>query len=298
MYKKILFMLHLFFSFSLLTMIVFASEEKNEVVVFDVPSRTSTLIELDNTNNSQITTSNIKSNKTRAIFGSDDRYRVNSYSEICRLDATNPYDNTVITTTATMIGPKVAITAAHGVYKTDLGGLFYNITITPGYSGGDTPYGSSNVSTIYVWPDWIEKNGATDWDTISDSYNYDWAILVLDDSLGNLSGWYGLQKYDNYLDLFNMNISITGYPYYVQGQNIYNNYLYQYQSKGKIDTAFPRRLEYTADTSGGQSGAPIINLSTNNIVGIHGGTIKNELSNRGVRITDGILNTLEEALKK
>lgn len=79
--------------------------------------------------------------------------------------------------------------------------------------------------------------------------------------------------------------------------NFYSNYFFQYTASGKIDTAFGKILEYTIDTSEGQSGAALLN-NTNEIVGVHGGSTFNGLSNRGVKIDDFLMSQIVEALNE
>ncbi len=239
---------------------------------------------------------------TRTVFASDTREQVIDttifpYSTICRIEGTNNYDNTSIISTATMIGPKVAITSAHSVYQSNLGGLFNNITVSPGYYRGNKPFGSSVVKTIYLAQEWLDTNGSSDLTTLNNSFDYDWAVVVLNDKIGNDSGWLSVRRYSNYLDLFGLDAKIIGYPHKIERDNFYANYFFQYIATGKIDTAFGKILEYTIDTSDGQSGAALLN-TTNEVIGIHGGTTLNGLSNRGVKIDEFIMNQIVEALNE
>ena len=239
---------------------------------------------------------------TRDVFASDTREQVTDttkfpYSTVCRIEGVNNYDNTSIISTATMIGPKVAITAAHSVYQSNLGGLFNNITVSPRYYRGNKPFGSSVVKTIYLAQEWLDTNGSSDLTTLNSSFDYDWAVVVLNDKIGNNSGWLSVRRYSNYLDLFGLNAKIIGYPHKIERDNFYANYFFQYMATGKIDTAFGKILEYTIDTSDGQSGAALLN-TTNEVVGIHGGTTLNRLSNRGVKIDEFIMSQIVEALNE
>ncbi len=293
----------LFTIFLLFATVVFASGEDDRTIAINVENGERTIVDEDVTAflNTNIEENIINYNiSPYAIWGNDDRGR-DYLSCVCRLEATNPYDDTKIITTATMIGPNVAITSAHSVYQDALGGQFYDIEVIPGYDGGSRPYASTGIKIMYLAQAWIDKNGKAEEDNLDeyyDSFNYDWAVLVLNEDIGYSSGWLSFDKYDNYLDLFNMEVKLIGYPYYLKGMNLYNNYLYQYSAIGKIDTAFSRRIEYIIDTSGGQSGAPLINTSTNKVVGVHGGTTKGELSNRGIRINEQVYNAILTGLNQ
>ncbi len=55
---------------------------------------------------------------------------------------------------------------------------------------------------------------------------------------------------------------------------------------------------YAADTISGESGAPIFNKQTNNIIGVHTGAVETNagLYNRGTIFTQNILNCVKQEL--
>ncbi len=122
--------------------------------------------------------------------------------------------------------------------------------------------------------------------------HYDWAILVLEDDIGNLSGWMEPVNLSS-SDLMDLTVTVNGYP------KLLGNYEYQYESWGQLYGIFSRRLEYYIDATGGQSGAPIFNLK-NQVVGIHGGSLDYfdsngnwiDRINRGARIQNTIYNLI------
>lgn len=271
-----------------------------EIIRIDVKNGKSEKIEINVDKEINKTSEFIKTPTPRNIFGEDTRYKVIDttvypYSTIGRIDFLYPYDNTTNYGTMTMIGDNIAITAAHCVYDDTLGGLFQNLTVRPGFYAGNNPFGYCGVETIYIAQEYLDTHASTDQSIINESYNYDWAILVLSENLGNNSGWLSVVRTDNYLELFNKNIRIIGYPKYVLGINTYTNWLYQYMDYGVIDSAYSARVEYTLDTSTGQSGAPILNLA-NDVIGVHGGTIYGGQSNRGIWITQYVFNNVLEAI--
>ena len=122
------------------------------------------------------------------IFGSDDRYTFSDtsfpWSTCGRVDTAGGWGSGV------MVGPRHMMTASHVVPwgpNNTAGGMKF----TPLYFGGSAPFGVAQVTKIYWW----KQNTAA---TLSDSdVAFDYVICILDQRMGNLTGWMGSRGYDS-----------------------------------------------------------------------------------------------------
>ncbi len=200
------------------------------------------------------------------------------YRTTCRVSVENS-SGTTRYATAAIVGPKVALTAAHCIFDATNGNaVFKNWTIYPGYNG-NSYYGTAcGWSKVYYSSKWIETH----------SYEYDWAICVLESDVGNQVGWFGVQSYGSNSELNGISARVLGYP----GDIDYGftlNAIYQYETGEKITSVADRYFKYSAYTFEGFSGGPIIR-SDNYIVGIHYGKTSNIPT--GVRITQEMINII------
>ena len=97
-----------------------------------------------------------------------------------------------------LIGPRHLLTCNHGVDWTPPPGFAADwLTFTPAYFDGDAPFGSTYATHVY----WIQKdnnNGVSD----GDEGQYDYVVLVLNDRIGDRTGWLGTRRYtDSWDDL-------------------------------------------------------------------------------------------------
>lgn len=187
-----------------------------------------------------------------AIIDGDDRREVGSasntfpFSTVCYImNDTSHYGSGV------MVGPNIVLTCAHVLMEPYNGGeasIYPNLRVAPGRYGANTPYGVANVSEIYFPEDYRQNE-----------WKWDWAILVLDTPIGNESGWLGLKLTTSRLT--NKSVVTLGYP---QGHN-----QSQFYSYGQISKDTDWLLYYDCDTEGGNSGGPILDFGTNQILGIN-----------------------------
>ncbi len=223
------------------------------------------------------------------IIGDDNRHRVADteiapYSAVCCIEVKFPGDPNVFSTTAWMIGPDIAITAAHNIYQPNFGGWVDSVEIIPGKDGNgwfDSPYGSCDVVSVHTSMECLEDIIIYGMEYTFDSARplNDWAILVLEDSLGEETGWFGFGWTNRYFS--GTTVTITGYPEDTEN----TSYLgHQYTMTDLITSTTETALIYNAiDVSGGQSGSPIY---TSDYVsyGIHSGG--SSFRNIGSRITE------------
>lgn len=279
----------------------------NSITIIDYETNETTVMNVPQNNlSTNTTTGYIPSNfppsvAPYAVFPPDGRLmvfnsRISPYSAVCKVEATDADDLSLHSGTGVLVGDNILLTAAHLVYNAN--GKFEEILAYPGFYNNNYPYGTAEVSRLILPTGWTENCDYTTTDEELATHDYDWAIVVLNTNIGNNSGWLSVKKYDNYLNLFNLNATIIGYPSTVNdGQtDVYG--LYQYTSSGIIDTAYSKRIEYTIDTSSGESGAPILN-SSNEVIGVHGGyrsSLSNDQivgqTNRGVRIYNDMYDAI------
>lgn len=188
----------------------------------------------------------------RVVVGEDDRQIVQDttvfpYSTVCYLQV-NYSDGRTVRGSAVMVSDNVALTAAHCVIHP--GQSIDSITITPGKNNNTNPFGSTTVNTR------ITPSQYT-----TDPFNYDWAVLILDDNIGNQSGWASIKYVADFVDLTYLYVHIPGYPAQ------FNNF-YQYSSQAMTRSCGTYIIEHVVDTTGGNSGSPMFERKNFNVVGI------------------------------
>jgi V8-like Glu-specific endopeptidase len=95
-----------------------------------------------------------------------------------------------------MIGPRHLLTCNHGIDWTPPPGFAADwLTFTPAYFDGNAPFGSTYATHVY----WMKKdnnNGVSD----GDEGQYDYVVLVLNDRIGDSTGWLGTRRYTDAWD--------------------------------------------------------------------------------------------------
>lgn len=216
-----------------------------------------------------------------SVIGTDTRYQITNttqgvYKRICSITAywsngsggyTKSYG------TGFLEGPSAVVTAGHVIYNSTKGGWCHHAEVCFARNGSTKPYGTQSSTTIHTSQAWINS---------SDS-NQDWAVIEIDDDIGNTTGWFGKLWTSNSLN--GTSISVTGYP----GDKTPN--FSMWRGNGYIVESLSARLGHDADTAAGESGAAILN-SSNQALGIHTGGTSTE--NYGTRITEWLYNYLEQ----
>ncbi len=188
---------------------------------------------------------------TRVVFGDDSRIRVGledtnmlPFSPIGMLRGRLEGDPGYSSATAFMVGPDTAVTAAHNFYYID-GRYLKDITFTPGKNGYSAPFGMTSVEGFVYYPQ--------QW---ADSFDreYDWAVFKTSSDIGNSCGWLGFMKATN-LELENQLAVLSGYPTMYTKQDGYGE---QWFTEDRILLASDLQIYYQMDTSGGNSGSPLI----------------------------------------
>lgn len=138
----------------------------------------------------------------------------------------------------------------------------------------------------------------------TDSIRYDWAVLKLDNNIGNQSGWLNLQNGGITIGEEGPDYYLSGYPVHdVLNENYKNfqtNFLdnhykeYQFCAKGKITNANLRYMEHKIDMLRGQSGSPIYTFGDDGSIKVIAINAAGDLSykmNYAKAITYEIINT-------
>lgn len=235
------------------------------------------------------------------LGGSDERTLVSDteifpYSAICYIEAEwdelvdDPYQGT-----AWMLGPNLAVTSAHNIYVAGCG-VADSVTVWPGKCGRwiwNNPFGSSDVDNI-KYPVKYETVG---------TIGYDWAVLQLEEDLGNETGWFGFGWYADEYPVGEP-ITITGYP--GPDEDYPTEEFKQYTMSGVIDSidrpdqAAEKRVSfrYTIDTGEGQSGSPVYSYRYSQYIvyGIHR-KYDGYSYNYATRITNEIFVCLDRILE-
>lgn len=137
----------------------------------------------------------------------------------------------------TLIGPRHVLTAAHCVYDTDTDTWNSNIDFSPAQNGSNRPYGR------IPWAIALTKKG---WTKYHNS-DYDWAMIVLAEPVGNKIGWmgYGYSTADR-----TINLNLSGYP----GDKPYGTEWRAYCTNVPFDYSRDM-ISHTCDTYPGHSGS-------------------------------------------
>lgn len=220
---------------------------------------------------------------TFSIIGDDGREQIGEttnypYSAIALIKIDWPGLIPTSYGTAWIIADNIAVTAGHCLYDTEEDVWAKSITLYAAKDGlgfWNNPYGTVKSKKLCIAQNYIDY----------ETSDYDWGLIALKENISDETGIINF-TYASNSQLTNANIEISGYPY---GDGLIHDFR-QLTMSGTISSFTDRRLYYTVDTTGGQSGSPI--LGANHVAyGIHTHGTNNGTYNSGTRITEAMYNT-------
>ncbi len=220
-----------------------------------------------------------------SVIGQDDRVQIQpTHLYPWRAHASlriTAADDSLWIGTAWFAGPRILVTAGHCVYikgspVPGRDGWVKNIVVMPGRNGNALPYGSATSSHFYTVRGWAQ-NGSDE---------YDYGAIILNESLGERTGWLG---FGNWSNLRGVGGNISGYP----GDKPPGT---QWYAGRPISSATSRKVYYEIDTMGGQSGSAVYRFYNGGRYGvaIHAyGVGGGATSNSGTRINSAVFKNLK-----
>jgi len=183
--------------------------------------------------------------KPTYVFPPDDRVLVSNTSKFPFSSVVKIYvqaaNGTLYIGSGAVIDEFHVLTVAHVAYIHDAGGWVTSMELVPGKKGAEEPYGSAYATHIRLYPEWINEARV----------EHDWALVTLDRSVGNLTGWMGIATYGSGNAIYSSEIYTAGYP----GDLLFGEYMYNTTDDG--DRADEYNHWFYLDTYGGQSGSAI-----------------------------------------
>lgn len=225
------------------------------------------------------------------IIGEDDRIRVNPTNIFPARAMTHILFKTgrgrENVCSGSMIAPDTVLTAGHCVFHNGHGGWATDYRVVPGRNGILEYFPRCGVVSVLTLKGWMEEQ----------SRAKDLAALKLDCSVGADTGYLGMRPTpaDG-----TVSVTLQGYPGEAKLRGL------QVRSGDEIRTRHEFSFDHEADTTGGMSGAPVMD-DNGTIIGVHTATTKAEgwtrdnqigVVNHATRLTERRLALIQHWIKK
>jgi V8-like Glu-specific endopeptidase len=220
-----------------------------------------------------------------SIIGGDDRVRVTNnqfYPWRCIASLLiTAHSGAMYIGTGWLVSPRVLLTAGHCVYMADEGGWVTQIEVIPGRDADSRPFDSAVATDFRSVTGWTQDHNS--------DYDYGAILLPADKRYGDQLGWFGYaSRADDYLRGITLNLA--GYP--GDGGPAGIDGTQWYHSRGVRDV-FEKQITYEIDTYGGQSGAPVWEMTAEgNRYGVAVHTWGTTVNNGGTRITSDVFDNI------
>jgi V8-like Glu-specific endopeptidase len=222
-----------------------------------------------------------------SIIGDDDRVRVTNVTQypwrcVCSLLITANTGGQYIGT-GWLVSPRLVLTAGHCVFMADENGWASQIEVIPGRNANDRPFGSAISRELRSVTAWTQDNNS--------DMDYGAIILPPDKRFGEQLGWFGYASRDDD-HLKSVTVNLAGYPGDggKAGQQVDGSQWYNFRAVREV---MDRQISYEIDTYGGQSGAPVWEMTSNGSrygLAIH--TWGTSVANGATRITREVFDNI------
>jgi V8-like Glu-specific endopeptidase len=213
------------------------------------------------------------------------------FTSIVELQATFP-DHRTFVGTGVMVDRFHVLTAGHVVYAYAEGGFASQIRVTPELSGNSAPFGVAYMTYERTYSTFMNYSRAHPGNTASG--DYDIALITLDRTIGDRTGWMGFSYDNNNADFApGAILNTAGYP----AAGGYDGRHMEF-SYGPIAGLAIDYRQSAITTFGGQSGSPVWRYTPANgasvVYGVHvGGNATPGGMNFATRITQPIFTDLQ-----
>ncbi|MCW1249850.1 serine protease [Acaricomes phytoseiuli] len=209
-----------------------------------------------------------------SIIGPDNRRQIKNTRGVPYRAVAELSGNSLSGCTGWLISADTMVTAGHCVFSAASVRWTTNFEVRPGRNGDQTPYGSCRPNQVWTDQRWVSER----------NWVYDWAVLKLDCSVGQQTGWFGFRTASD-AKLKGLPVTVTGYP----GDKPLGT---MWSDSNKVASVTPAKVFYPVDTMGGQSGSPVYD-SNRQAVAIHNyGTSASYPQNSGTRLSPQLFSTL------
>ena len=221
----------------------------------------------------------------RKVFGDDDREPVDDtesypWSTVAKVYSRFP-DGSWLEGSAVMVGPDDALTAGHVIHDTERGGWADRVEVVPGFNLGDEPFGVHLAEDLRSLAGWTE----------SQDFDFDIALIDLEDDVGDETGWLGLSSATDNALLDNV-LNTAGYPADLE-EGLGMWFAADYAADVDATSIY---LDRHLDAAGGQSGSGLWLKDGDDRLVV--GVLSTETSsaNVAVRIDDELYDVIDDWL--